>query len=1485
MSRPAVCVRKVIPLRDGGGAAEFALTWRFGWKKVKIFVVFEKKCYICVLNYAQKLNNQSNNTQSIIMKKSVLSKLFATMALGLASLTAYAVAPEAGKVYRIVNKGYDTLVMTAASPNGDVVCSERNNNKDSQLWLAEEGATSGTLTFRNLGVGTYMRSSNARSAKWGMTLTCENKNTQMKVTSNSGAYIIAAVNNTDTHGYAHCDAQRNVVGWSNDAAATRWDFTAVEVSDADIAAKLAAAEDLLGEQKNAGVYQELVKKIFTDLACTTLNSTFSAMTEAQVKENADFKALPATLQNTVLKVKSGNWAEENKENAELSWDSDHAKKYRVQMIEPYSPGAEAAELCGIQAYTNMNNPTGIVTDDGSMLYVMVEGLPEEGCTMYINGATGYGMWNDYNSGVELHNGLNVVPGSADLAHHFIYYTVNTVTGYQEDGRRHPSQYKVTEFPDVKVHIEGGKLNGFFNYLGDELYTPDTTEDFWYTANRASHNMYSFLGRYVILYFFLNDTPSDVGNAPSPGLKTILNEANRPAHESYAGRTYDIVEIMKTWDNMCWSERIMMGVNSADNVKEFNDYYTNNVANGNNCDFFSPIVGDEELTKGHKAAPQYSYHDYFNNRMMGITMQGGLFMNATSWRTAYNISTLEAIMPTIPFDSGSLWGPAHEYGHMNQGPVKVAGTTEISNNCFSNVAVYYHNQTTSRSNYPSDTANSFNNGDTYLDYGIWSTTRMYFQLFLYYHAAKHNTKFYPRLYELLRNHPLQKAYYLNPRYDALQFVRMCCLAAEEDLTNFFEAWGMFVPLKSYHIGDYANYMATLTEEDIKAVKDEIKSWGFPVNNQIILIDDRPGQTKLDGVTSRNQWADYMSIEGAGQYGGVIDFRNGKAPQGEISFALNGFNVEVTLGEGADPGVGFLVLDKDGNILGFGNNLSFPVNSECAKALIEGTAKVVAIGGNGDTVELENTFLTSDAATRLEELKKLVTVVTPELNFVDEDKARAGWYMPFYAQPVENAIAAANAMTADSDADAISQAYIALVTAYNELRGNSAARVQFMPGANYNVLHQNFNKRGLGVNSKGVVSNKTVNSTTQLNDELNIWTFETVSIADRTYRIKNVSAGKYLGAPDKKGEEAQLVSKSKAGVYTVQENGQGQYVLVCDNNWDLGLQIMNNSSTGKIGYWGAGDTNSQWVLRLHDATAKGASLVALQQLVADTKLSFPEAGEVTIEGDNIDLKAENMSSNAPYLGDNENDRFTSFDVLLDGDVNTYFHSNWANNGSSNDGKAHNITIDLGQGNETSSFQITWTTRYVHDNSPVNAPTTVRVEGSNDGSKFTLIKTLSDLPTGSEANYMSPVIESETAYRWIRLVVTATSGNTSYFVLSELTINNAQYKVFTNSIYPKMTEEIIMNVYNTLNDANSVLALDNPTQKKLDAAYAPLRAAYEAMMAAMEKEAAPELNYSPESSIGEITADGAKIEGIFDLQGRRLNKAGQGIFIINGEKVLVK
>jgi hypothetical protein len=98
--------------------------------------------------------------------------------------------------------------------------------------------------------------------------------------------------------------------------------------------------------------------------------------------------------------------------------------------------------------------------------------------------------------------------------------------------------------------------------------------------------------------------------------------------------------------------------------------------------------------------------------------------------------------------------------------------------------------------------------------------MFMQLWLYYHATGHNKKFYPRLYELLRKNPRQQSYYLNCRYDMLHFAKMCCMAAEEDLTDFFTAWGFFVPLDNYFIGDYSEFYATLTQEDIDAVKREI-----------------------------------------------------------------------------------------------------------------------------------------------------------------------------------------------------------------------------------------------------------------------------------------------------------------------------------------------------------------------------------------------------------------------------------------------------------------------------------------------------------------------------------------------------------------------------------------------------------------------------------------------------------------------------------------
>jgi len=756
------------------------------------------------------------------MKKSLLTKLFAIIAMGLTSIAAWAVKPEAGKVYRIVNKNYGTSVADFG-PTSNVGCSEINASNMSQRWLVSAGSGS-ALRFQSLGTGKYLTSSRGRSQGWRLSEATA-AGAQLSVTGTDGDYIVKCVSDDNNHAM-HCDGQGVVVCWSADIDPSKWDFVEIPMTQSEITAALDVFKAVDAELAKESAYQTVLNKIFDDAACTKVKSNYQSMTEAQLAADANYKALSAPLQAMVRKSISGDWTEAyaTADGRNVSWDTEHARKYRVQLYEPYAEGSTAAQLAGIQAYTNMNNPSGIIGNTGDVLYVMVEGEIKEGATLYMGSVTGYGMFNNCTDGVQLHKGLNLVPVYSDLAHQFIYYTVQTAE-WREGGNRPTPIRKVTEFDDLKIHIEGGQLNGFYSLAGDELYTPDTDADYRYTAERAQHPMYDLVGKYVILHFFFFDTKSSADATElSWGLKKVLD----PQINAGDGKCFDVPTIMKEWDDLCFRERTVMGLQSDEELAKYNDELL--------WGFYEPLTGDkiEKHPAGntYNTDPGYQYSEYFNNRMMGITMQGSLYMNATAWRTAYNITTMTDILNRLPVNAGAVWGPAHEYGHMNQGPMKMAGTTEESNNIFSNVCVFYQNRATSRSDMPKDQLNIFNQDKTYLENGVWGTTRMFLQLWLYYHACGNNKKFYPRLYELLRNNPRQQSYYLNMRYDHLQFVRMCCLAAQEDLTDYFDSWGFFVPLDNYHIGDYSNFMATLTQKDIDEVKAEIKSWGLPVNHQII-----------------------------------------------------------------------------------------------------------------------------------------------------------------------------------------------------------------------------------------------------------------------------------------------------------------------------------------------------------------------------------------------------------------------------------------------------------------------------------------------------------------------------------------------------------------------------------------------------------------------------------------------------------------------------
>lgn len=127
------------------------------------------------------------------------------------------------------------------------------------------------------------------------------------------------------------------------------------------------------------------------------------------------------------------------------------------------------------------------------------------------------------------------------------------------------------------------------------------------------------------------------------------------------------------------------------------------------------------------------------------------------------------------------------------------------------------------------------------------------------------------------------------------------------------------------------------------------------------------------------------------------------------------------------------------------------------------------------------------------------------------------------------------------------------------------------------------------------------------------------------------------------------------------------------------------------------------------------------------------------------------------------------LIDKNYDTFLHTRY--DGTAVSG-AHHIQVKMTTG--LSSFRFFYRTRPGGTNF-VNKPTTIVISGSNDGTDFTTITTLSStdaqfpLPsnTTSIENYISPIISSGTAYQYLRFEVTATNNNTAFFTLGEFAL----------------------------------------------------------------------------------------------------------------------
>ena len=475
-------------------------------------------------------------------------------------------------------------------------------------------------------------------------------------------------------------------------------------------------------------------------------------------------------------------------------------------------------------------------------------------------------------------------------------------------------YKLlSNYADVTVHIEGGSVQGYF-----DLTKGDTDSD-W--AQMKTHLL------------------TDETNRPSVCLKTdkhVMNLGITRLNSALNGSS--ITEMLNFWRDLAEWEDELMGRT---------DSYGGQTTYGQYCNTLYSVTA----LPGTNGSPHCSTY--------------GTYYYEYSDPAIFNANRLKTV-------ADDLWCIAHEQGHSRQSPINMVGNTEVSNNLFSNMAIYKQGRYTSRTASLQEVFRDFQNGVSWPErvakscdsYGNYNQHLLHlnWSLYLYFHVLGKDPDFFPRLFDALRADPLVKVKSgsadnstLTPAdTDYLKYYVKCCQVSGCDLTDFFAAFGFFMipPERDYSItykgyttnrfqtiNDYGYYYLYVTQDMIDNAKNQVKNMNLPKSN-IIFIEDRV--TAPDAIyeghasgekRTINPDAPVTAFGQVGEMGQYTDFANNVSP------AACSYNVSdrgtVTI-EGGEGAVGFIVYGSNGNPIAFANTRTFTLPEGATDYIIKAAA---------------------------------------------------------------------------------------------------------------------------------------------------------------------------------------------------------------------------------------------------------------------------------------------------------------------------------------------------------------------------------------------------------------------------------------------------------------------------------------------------------------------------------------------------------------------
>ena len=580
--------------------------------------------------------------------------------------------------------------------------------------------------------------------------------------------------------------------------------------------------------------------------------------------------------------------------------------------------------------------------------------------------------------------------------------------------------------------------------------------------------------------------------------------------------------------------------------------------------------DDLVKFEHRLMGADKYYDRWNDLIMARNGVGS-YMYATQGFTYYENSTLHEILPwsAVYSSPGRIWGPAHEIGHVNQGAINIVSCTEASNNLFANAMIHNVGKTTTRGSGVSFCISEFLKKTPFpmrKDDPI-GVSRMFFQLYLYFHAAGKDETFYPRLFEALRKDRLSKGwqdnswvYHTEAIDDQLKFAEKCCEIAQMDLSEFFDVWGFFEPMTDASIGDYSTYCVNLTKEEADASRARMQQYEKK-GGHLMFIEDRIKPSKReDGVAgNRIDFNDEYAVGKMGDVGQWGDYIDETVKAEGYYYAQKNNSVQITKSNNAKGALGFKLYDANtGELLSFSNTYSISIPASAA----DRDFKVVAAQADGTDYEIPNVADSEDEEQLKAALDALVSSTINYTSYTTTDGQYVGYYYADVVKELKQLRSDAKNAVKNSDTSKHSyKEWINLIKAQvNAIDANPNAIARI---TEYNIHSlNNLNTRKYLCNDAMGVKSA---SSAKANEAL--WYVESAGEADCYYiRDKNdnyindvsLNVGVYCNGKSKEDAVVFRVVYNSDCTLSFITKDTGLYLAFNNSNMAIGTETLSNNA---------------------------------------------------------------------------------------------------------------------------------------------------------------------------------------------------------------------------------------------------------------------------------------------------------------------------------------